>query len=272
MDDSGPCCPMACSVPPQLCLQEGDPEDAQDLLWRQELWWASIPGLWAGLQPPRSPCFPSSSLFCSQAHHILQAPTTAVVLAYPSFSAFPPRAAGVGLAAPSFGCSGCCSYRDRSGPGLGCGTDLLSDPEPSVESTFHLACTVLLMVNVMNMGLRIKPLVLDGIAILTASEECAIGLKIRHETNQLFYPWMPSWVFQNGVNHKFQLPCCSPSVLLPFQLLTALVVIPCPPKISAGEMLKSLGPSWCGTGNSFSFPVSEKVITLLLDPKIQKLP
>lgn len=76
---------------------------------------------------------------------------------------------------PSFGCSGCCSYRDRSGPGLGCGTDLLSDPEPSVESTFHLACTVLLMVNVMNMGLRIKPLVLDGIAILPACEECAIG-------------------------------------------------------------------------------------------------
>lgn len=55
---------------------------------------ASIPGLWAGLQPPRSPRFPSSSLFHSQAHQVLQAPTTAVVLASPGFSAFSPRAAG----------------------------------------------------------------------------------------------------------------------------------------------------------------------------------
>lgn len=76
---------------------------------------------------------------------------------------------------PSLGCSGCCSYRDRSGPGLGCGTDLLSDPEPSFESTFHLACTVLLMLHVMNMGLTIQPLVLDGTAILIAFQECAIG-------------------------------------------------------------------------------------------------
>lgn len=76
---------------------------------------------------------------------------------------------------PSLGCSGCCSYRNRSGPGLGCGTDLLSDPEPSFESTFHLAGTVLLLLNVIYMGLIIKPLVLDRIAILVAFEECAIG-------------------------------------------------------------------------------------------------
>lgn len=76
---------------------------------------------------------------------------------------------------PSRGSSGCCSYRDRSGPRLGCGTDLLSDPEPSFESTFHLACTVLLMLHVMDIGLRIQPFVLDGRAILIAFEECAVG-------------------------------------------------------------------------------------------------
>lgn len=164
--------PMACSVPPQLWLQGGDPEDAQDFLWRQELWQGSIPGLWAGLQPPRFPHFPSSSLFYSQAHQILQAPTTAVVLAYPSFSAFPPRAAGEGLAVPFLWMFCLLLLQRQLRPGLGCGTDLLSDPEPS----FHLACTVLLMLNVMNMGLVIiKLLLLDGIAILIAFEECAIG-------------------------------------------------------------------------------------------------
>lgn len=60
-------------------------------------------------------------------------------------------------------------------PRAGCGTDLLSDPEPSFESTFHLACTVLLMLHAMNMGLRIQPLVLDGITVLIAFEECAVG-------------------------------------------------------------------------------------------------
>lgn len=38
LDESGPWCPGVCSVPPQLCLQEEDPEDAQGFLWRQELW------------------------------------------------------------------------------------------------------------------------------------------------------------------------------------------------------------------------------------------
>lgn len=79
----------------------------------------------------------------------------------------------------------------------------------------------------------------------------------------------PSWVFQNGVHHKFQLPCCSPSVLLPFQLLTALVVIPCPPQISDwGDVQEPVSlVVW-----HWPFPVLEKVLTLLLDPKIQKLP
>lgn len=99
-----------------------------------------------------------------------------MVLAYPSFSAFPPRAAGEGLAVPFFWMFCLLLLQRQLRPGLGCGTDLLSDPEPSFESTFHLACTVLLMLNVMNMRLVIiKLLVLDGIAILIALEECAIG-------------------------------------------------------------------------------------------------
>lgn len=80
-----------------------------------------------------------------------------------------------GCRLPSFGCSGCCSYGDRSGPGLGCGTALLFDPEPSFESTFPLACTVLVMLNIMNTGLVIKYLVLNQIAIFIAFEKCAIG-------------------------------------------------------------------------------------------------
>lgn len=81
-------------------------------------------------------------------------------------------------------------------PGLGCSTDLLSDPEPSRESAFHLACTVLLMLNVMNMGLIIKPLVLDGIAILTAFEEYAIG----HEDQALNISTVLSMSTQLGVS------------------------------------------------------------------------
>lgn len=83
--------------------------------------------------------------------------------------------AGDRLAAPFFWMFCLLLLQRQVRPGLGCGTDLLSDPEPSFESTFHLACTVLLMLTVMDMGLILKPLVLDGIAILTAFEECAIG-------------------------------------------------------------------------------------------------
>lgn len=103
-------------------------------------------GVWLACSHQALPCFPTSCLFC-------QALATAVVLAYPVFFSVPPP---------------CCRMRDcgsllsdvqAAAPkeaGQVQGTALLFDPEPSFQSTFPLACTVLLTLNVMNMGLVIK--------------------------------------------------------------------------------------------------------------------
>lgn len=54
----------------------------------------------------------------------------------PFFSVPPMCCRMRGCQLPSFGCSGCRSYGDRSGPGLGSSTALLFGPEPLFESTF----------------------------------------------------------------------------------------------------------------------------------------
>lgn len=103
-------------------------------------------GVWLACSCQALPCFPTSCIF-------YQALTTAVVLAYPIFFSVPPTCCRMR------GCGSLLLDVQAAAPveaGQVQGTALLFDPELSFQSTFPLACTVLLMLNIMNMGLVIK--------------------------------------------------------------------------------------------------------------------
>lgn len=93
----------------------------------------------------------------------------------PVFQHFPHILQERGWQIPSFGCCGCCSYRERSGQGWDVAQTFFLTQNHHVKAHFTWPALCSSMLNVMNMGLIIKPLVLDGIAILTAFEECAVG-------------------------------------------------------------------------------------------------